>query len=210
MKVGDSFVKILKNLIFPFVSALISIVLFFIFINPFYTYRDSFESLKLENEQTISVLTNNLKILEQVSANREKLDKLSPALKSLIPDSANASDLVGLIDKEANNFRFRSIEENRNVTGVENDQKRLIEVRFNGRSPGMVSSINFLNSLNTNQEKIIKISTLELTNVPDELYTRVSFNAFSIYASPLPRTSVETPLINLFENPKFNNLLNSF
>lgn len=210
MNISAATLKTLKNLIIPFVSLLLSLVLYFIFISPFNTYRNSFQDLSNSYAKSIDTLKKNIEILKKASENKDKLSKLEPALKSLVPDSANASDLVGLIDNQANTFRFRNVDENRNITSTENDSKKLIEVRFNGRSPGMASSINFLKSLSSSKEKLIKITRLELTNIPEELFTRVSFNAFSLYASPAPRTTVDTPLDNVFEDQKFNELLNSF
>jgi hypothetical protein len=181
-----------------------------VFISPYNSYKDSFGELSLGYNKSIDTLNKNIEVLKKASENKEKLSKLEPALKSLVPDSANASDLVGLVDNEANNFRFRNVDENRNITSTENDSKKLIEVRFNGRSPGMASSINFLKSLTNSKEKLIKITRLELTNIPEELFTRVSFNAFSLYASPAPKSTIESPLDNVFEDSKFNELLNSF
>ncbi len=210
MNISAAALKTLKNLVIPLICLLLSLVLYFVFINPYNTYRDSFQDLSNGYTKSIDTLKKNIEILKKASENKEKLVKLEPALKSLVPDSANASDLVGLIDKQANTFRFRNIDENRNITSNENDAKKLIEVRFNGRSPGMASSINFLKSLANSKEKLIKITRLELTNIPEELFTRVSFNAFSLYASPAPRTTTETPLENVFEDQKFIDLLNSF
>jgi hypothetical protein len=210
MKITETTLKTLKNLITPLVCLIVSLVLYFVFISPYNSYKSTFENLKSDYERSISNLNSNLVVLKKASENKEKLEKLSPALKSLVPDTANASDLVGLIDKEANNFRFRSVDENRNITSNENDAKKLIEVRFNGRSPGMASSINFLKKLATNNEKLIKITRLELTNIPEELFTRVSFNAFSIYSSTAPKTNIEDPLLNVFEDSKFNSLVSSF
>jgi len=210
MNISAAALKTLKNLVIPLICVLLSLVLYFVFINPYNTYRDSFQDLSNGYTKSIDTLKKNIEILKKASENQEKLVKLEPALKSLVPDSANASDLVGLIDKQANTFRFRNIDENRNITSNENDAKKLIEVRFNGRSPGMASSINFLKSLANSKEKLIKITRLELTNIPEELFTRVSFNAFSLYASPAPRTTTETPLENVFEDQKFIDLLNSF
>lgn len=210
MNISAAALKTLKNLVIPLICLLLSLVLYFVFINPYNTYRDSFQDLSNGYTKSIDTLKKNIEILKKASENKEKLVKLEPALKSLVPDSANASDLVGLIDKQANTFRFRNVDENRNITSNENDAKKLIEVRFNGRSPGMASSINFLKSLANSKEKLIKITRLELTNIPEELFTRVSFNAFSLYASPAPRTTTETPLENVFEDQKFIDLLNSF
>jgi hypothetical protein len=117
---------------------------------------------------------------------------------------------VGFIEKKATEFRFRSIDENRSVTSSENDKKKLIEVRFNGRSPGMYSSINFLKSLVLNNSKLVKVVKLELTNVPNELFTRVSFNALSIYSPNPNKLNIETPIENLFQDPNFVNLLKNY
>jgi hypothetical protein len=210
MNLSDAALKTLKNLIVPFVSFILILVLYFIFIGPYSTYAFSFPELKSKNELSIKILTTNLEIIQKASENKEKLQKLDTSLISLVPDSANASDLVGLIDKNANEYRLRTVDENRNVTNQENDKNRLIEVRFNGKAPGMGSSINFLKSMVTNNQKLIKISKLDLTNVPEELYTRISFNAFSIYSSPIPAYSTETPIENIFEDKKFIDLLNTF
>lgn len=210
MNTSESLNKVLKNLIFPFISLLVSIILYFVFINPYFTYEANFENLKLSLEDSIKVLTSNLATLEKGNEDTAKLENLNTGLKSLVPDSANPSDLVGLIGDKSTEFRFSNVEENRNISSPENDTSRLIQVSFNGRSPGIVSSVNFIKDLTNSQEKLIKITKLELTNNPEELFTRVSFNAFSIYASPVPAYNSETPLVNNFDDAKFIELLNTF
>lgn len=210
MNNSETINKILKNLIFPFVSILVIIALYFVFINPYFNYQRNFESIKSGYENSNEILKTNLALLEKVNSSAEKLAKLDIALQSLVPDTANPSDLVGLIDKTSSEFRFGSVDENRNITSIENDRNQVIQVSFNGKSPGIVSSVGFIKSLATSKTKLIKITKLQLTNNPEELHTRVSFNAFSIYANPVPLSTPETPIVDYFEDPKFIELLNSF
>jgi len=210
MNRNENFNKTLKNLIIPIISFFSSVVLFLVFINPYNEYLAEFDNMRGELISTNKILENNLNVLQQATQNKDKLQKLDKDLISLIPDNANPSDLVGFIEKKATEFRFRSIDENRSVTSSENDKKKLIEVRFNGRSPGMNSSINFLKSLVLNNSKLVKVVKLELTNVPNELFTRVSFNALSIYSPNPNKLNIETPIENLFQDPNFVNLLKNY
>jgi len=178
MNYSESLNKILKNLLFPLISFLVIVVLYFVFINPYFTYQSNFESIKNGYEKSNETLKENLILLEKVNSDIEKLRKLETGLISLVPDSANPSDLVGLIEKTSTEFRFGSVDENRNITSIENDKKQLIQVSFNGKSPGIVSSVSFIKSLLSSKTKLIKITKLQLTNNPEELHTRVSFNAF--------------------------------
>jgi len=209
MNISETLLKTLKHLIFPLISLLISLVLYFVFISPFSSYISSFETLRQSYEKSNSNLQANIKVLEKVRNNQENILKLQENLKSLVPESANPSEITGLIDNQADAFRFRSTDENRSITSAENDRNKLIEVRYNGRSPGVASSINFLKALTINNEKLIKITRLELTNNPEELFTRISFNAFSIFSQATPKVSNETPIIDLFEDSNFMKLLNS-
>jgi hypothetical protein len=210
MNYSNTLNKILKNLLAPFLCFLTSITLYFIFISPYFSYLGNFDSMKSGYENSIKTLSNNLSILDKVSQNLSKLEKMDTALKSLVPDSANPSDLVGLIDKTSTDFRFGSVEENRNISSSENDKNQLIQVSFNGKSPGIVSSVSFIKSLLNSELKLIKITQLQLTNNPEELHTRVSFNAFSVFAPPLPAYTSETPLDDFFVDSNFNEFLNSF
>lgn len=210
MKISVNLSKTLKNLVIPIVSLISCIALFLIFITPYDEYVADFSRMKSNLETTNNNLSSNLKILEQTRQNKDKINKLKNSLVSLVPDTANPSDLVGLIDKNSNEYRFRTVDENRSMGNPENDKNKLMEVRFNGKSPGMNSSINFLKSLLINKSKLVKIIKLELTNVPEELFTRVSFNAFSIYASPPVKESIETPLEDLFADPEFMKILGTY
>lgn len=210
MKINENLLKTIKNLIFPSVSLIISLVLYFVFVVPFNNYQNSFPALKSDYENSIKILSSNLIVLKKANESSEKLSKLLPILRSLVPDSANPSDIVGEIINNASESRLRSVDENRSITNPENDKKKLMEVRFNGRFPGMASSISFLKEIATSKEKLIKISRLELTNIPEELFTRVSFNAFSIYAGATPKKPFESPIEDLFSDSKFMELFNSF
>lgn len=210
MKISELNNKLLKKLIFPVSSLIISLSLYFIFINSYLKNLATFDETKVNHENSINTLKSNLAVLETAEQKKDKILKLDDGLKSLIPESANPSDTVGLVGKKSEEFRFRTVDENRSVNSPENTKNNLIEIRFNGRSPGMASSISFINSLVRSKVKLIKLTSLELTNVPDELYTRVSFNAFSIFSPSIPNFSMETPLENVFEDEKFMNMLNNF
>jgi hypothetical protein len=210
MNISETLLKTLNHLLIPIISLVLSLVLYFVFINPYNSYSASFDAMMNSYEKSNQELENNLKVLNQASEKKEKLEKFNSNLRSLVPDSANPSDVVGMIDKNANNLKFRTIDENRSISSQENDKKRLIEVRFNGRSPGIATSINFLKSLTTDRGKLIKITKVELTNIPEELFTRVSFNAYSIFAPPAVNVAVETPIQNVFADEKFVKLLDSF
>lgn len=210
MNISETLLKTLNHLIIPIVSMILSLILFFVFINPYNNYLASFDEMKSGYETSINTISKNLAILKRSRDDFSKLEKFDMSLKSLVPDTANPSELVGLIDSKTEEFRFRTIDENRSVTSRENDRNFLIEVRFNGSSPGIVSTNNFLKSLLTDKTKLFKITSLQITNIPEELTTRVSFSAFSIYAPPFPQFSLETPLENVYADEKFTSLLETF
>jgi hypothetical protein len=197
------FSKLLNDLIIPIISLTISLILFFIFIGPFLSLNSSFKKDKVDFEVMIADLETKKKILENTRANLETLKKYETRLNSLVPTDANASDLVGVLDTLSRVNNFTVVEENKNVVSPENAKKRISEVRFNGKTAGMLSAVNYISEVYGYPTKVFNITKLEITNNYDEKFTRVSFNAISNYNPDKGVVNVESPVVDFLSNKAF-------
>lgn len=197
------FSKLLNELIIPIISLTISLILFFIFIGPYLSLNSSFKKDKVDFEIMIADLETKKKILENTRANLETLKKYETRLNSLVPTDANASDLVGVLDTLSRVNNFTVVEENKNVVSPENAKKRISEVRFNGKTAGMLSAVKYISEVYGYPTKVFNITKLEITNNYDEKFTRVSFNAISNYNPDKGVVNVESPVVDFLSNKAF-------
>ncbi len=197
------FTKLLNDLIVPLISITISIILFFIFISPYLTLNSSFKKDKVNFEVMITDLDAKKKILENTRTNLETLKRYETRLNSLVPTDANASDLVGVLDSLSRVYNFTAVEENKNVVSPENAKNRISEVRFNGKTAGMLSAVNYISEIYGYPTKVFNITKLEITNNYDEQFTRVSFNAISNYSPDKGVVNVESPVLDFINNKAF-------
>jgi hypothetical protein len=197
------FSKLLNDLIIPIISLAITLILYFIFIGPYLSLNSSFKKDKITFEGMITNLEVKKKILIDTRANLETLKKYEARLNSLVPTDANASDLVGVLDTLSRVNNFSVVEENKNVVSPENAKKRISEVRFNGKTAGMLSAVNFISEVTYFPTKVFKITKLEITNNYDDKFTRVSFNAISNYNPDKAVENIEAVVTDYLNNKSF-------
>lgn len=203
MNIKIDFSKILNDLIIPLISLTLILVLFFIFINPYLNLNRSFKTDKPMLEKEILDLNLKKGILSKTKAESDKLKKYESILNSLVPNDANASDLVGVLDQLSRGTNFSTVEENKNIVSNENSKKRLNEVKFNGKTAGMTSAVAFIEKVTSYPTKIFNISKLEITNNFDERFTRVSFSALSAYNPDKAILNIEAPISDLLNDKIF-------
>jgi hypothetical protein len=197
------FSKLLNDLIIPIITFSLSLILYFIFIGPYLSLSSSFKKDKPEFEQMISTLEAKKEVLANSRSNIDTLKKYESRLNSLVPTDANASDLVGVLDTLSRVNNFTVVEENKNVVSNENSKKRINEVRFNGKTAGMLSAVKYISEVTNYPTKVFNITKLEITNNYDEKFTRVSFNAVSHYNPDKGVASIETPVKDYLNNKAF-------
>ncbi len=197
------FSKLLNDLIIPIISVTITLILYFIFIGPYLTLNSTFKKDKIDFEAMITGMEAKKKILSDTRSNLETLKKYESRLTSLVPTDANASDLVGVLDTLSRVNNFSVVEENKNVVSPENAKKKISEVRFNGKTAGMLSAVNFISEVTYFPTKVFNITKLEITNNYDDKFTRVSFNAISNYNPDKAVINIEASVTDYLNNKSF-------
>ncbi len=197
------FSKLLNDLIIPIISVTITLILYFIFIGPYLTLNSTFKKDKIDFEAMITGMEAKKKILADTRSNLETLKKYESRLTSLVPTDANASDLVGVLDTLSRVNNFSVVEENKNVVSPENAKKKISEVRFNGKTAGMLSAVNFISEVTYFPTKVFNITKLEITNNYDDKFTRVSFNAISNYNPDKAVINIEASVTDYLNNKSF-------
>jgi hypothetical protein len=197
------FSKLLNDLIIPIISVTITLILYFIFIGPYLTLNSTFKKDKIDFEAMITGMEAKKKILSDTRSNLETLKKYESRLTSLVPTGANASDLVGVLDTLSRVNNFSVVEENKNVVSPENAKKKISEVRFNGKTAGMLSAVNFISEVTYFPTKVFNITKLEITNNYDDKFTRVSFNAISNYNPDKAIINIEASVTDYLNNKSF-------
>ena len=197
------FSKLLNDLIIPIISVTITLILYFIFIGPYLTLNSTFKKDKIDFEAMITGMEAKKKILSDTRSNLETLKKYESRLTSLVPTDANASDLVGVLDTLSRVNNFSVVEENKNVVSPENAKKKISEVRFNGKTAGMLSAVNFISEVTYFPTKVFNITKLEITNNYDDKFTRVSFNAISNYNPDKAIINIEASVTDYLNNKSF-------
>lgn len=195
--------KLLNELIIPIISLTITLILYFIFIGPYLSLNSSFKKDKIDFEAMITGMEVKKKILVDTRTNLETLKKYEARLNSLVPTDANASDLVGVLDTLSRVNNFSVVEENKNVVSPENTKKKISEVRFNGKTAGMLSAVNFISEVTYFPTKVFNITKLEITNNYDDKFTRVSFNAVSNYNPDKAVVNIEAGVTDYLNNKSF-------
>ena len=203
MNLKIDFSKLLNDLIIPLISLTLILVLFFVFINPYLTLSRTFKTDKPMLEKETLDLSLKKDILTRTKAESEKLRKYESVLNSLVPNDANASDLVGVLDILSRATNFSTVEENKNIVSNENSKKRLNEVKFNGKTTGMTSAVTFIEKVTSYPTKIFNINKLEITKNFDDKFTRVSFSALSAYNPDKAVVNVDSPVVDYLNDKDF-------
>jgi len=200
----------LKYFIFPVVSLISIIVIYVLLILPYLTTKSELDSTREVKNSQIKTYEEKLAILKNASSKKDELNLYQQKLIKLVPNEDSPAPLVAHLDSKANEFKFNKIEDNKNIADKNLSEKGLIEAMFNGRTAGPLSALNFLTSLNNNQEKIINIRDLELYDDRANKYYRVSFVARTIFNKNKPVVSIDTPVPDVLNDEKFVNFMKNF
>jgi hypothetical protein len=195
--------EIAKSLIIPFVCVLASIVLYVIFISPYSFIEQTFGSSKAALESDIAILEKNRAILVSSREQIEPLQKVSDQLVKYVSPNPNPALVSGILQDFAVQTNFTLVEENRNVEVDPSQGQNIIEVRFNGRTIGVTSAVNFLNLINSTKDSLYAIRNLEIFRNQDEDFTRVSFLTQTIYDSSAAKLDPLSPLPNILDREDF-------
>lgn len=195
--------EIAKSLIIPAICLITSLVLYVIFISPYSFIQETFGSSKEALESDISILRKNREILVQTREQIEPLKKASEQLTKFVSPNPNPALVSGILQDFASRTNFTLIEENRNVEVDPALAQNIIEVRFNGRTIGVTSAVNFLNLINSTKDSLYAIRNLEIFKNQDEDFTRVSFLTQTIYDSSTVKLDPLSPIPNILEREDF-------
>lgn len=192
--------KLLNHLIIPISSLIFIIVMYFIFIGPYLNQRSNFSRDEETLNSKIKILEEKKQILQKARESKEKLTSYRNVLNTLVPKEASASDLVGVLDVLSKSNNFTNVEENKNVISPENARKRIVEIRFNGRTASVATALKFLDDIHKYPSKQFSLNRVEITANPEERFARVSFNSFSTFNSEVATYLPESPVVDILSN----------
>jgi hypothetical protein len=202
--------KILMYVAFSFITLVALIVMFVMFINPYLTISSSHDSTMQNTGNMITLLKEKISILQEVRNSRETLMVYEETLNKLVPVSASPADLVGYIDRTSKNFDFNAVDENKNVINKENDDNKVIEVRFNGKTIGSLSAINFIESLSRSTDMLLSLQNIEFFSDFENRFVRVSFNAYTPYNDTVSKVDMNSNVKNILADEKFLNTMQRY
>jgi len=195
--------EVAKSLIIPFVCIIVSITLYAIFISPYAYIQDISGSTKESLSKDISILERNRQILIQSREQKESLEKVSNQLTKYVSPNPDPAFVSGILQDYALQTNFTLVDENRNVESEASEARTIIQVRFNGRTIGVTSAVNFLNLINSTKDSLYAIRNLEIFRNQDEDFTRVSFLTQTIFDSSVAKLDILSPIPNILEREDF-------
>ena len=200
----------LKYFIFPIISIISIVTIYLILISPYLTVKIELDTNRVSKNDLIKVYETKLSILQKAKARKDDLNKYSQILNELVPSDESPAPLVGYIDSMAAKFNFNKIDENKNVADKDLSKNNLIAVRFNGRTVGTLSALNYLSALNNGKKMIINLSNIELFDDKENMYYRVSFMAKSIFNKNKIVSNIDTPVYDLMNDKQFNEFMDFY
>lgn len=192
-------VEILKNTIVPASCLILALILFVIFIAPYQRYSTEFESKEQSLKSEIEVLSKNKDILVKARDSKEDLDKVLEQLNIFVPSERKPAIVSDILQNlgTANNFII-------DVNQVaESSEANLIEVRFNGRAPGLTTTANFLSQIDSTKNSLYAVFNLALNDQPDSQITRVSFTTQTIFDTSKSVNNVLTPIPDILTSENY-------
>lgn len=192
-------VEILKNTIVPASCLILALILFVIFIAPYQRYSSEFESKEQSLKSEIEVLSKNKDILVKARDSKEDLDKVLEQLNIFVPSERKPAIVSDILQNlgTANNFII-------DVNQVaESSEANLIEVRFNGRAPGLTTTANFLSQIDSTKNSLYAVFNLALNEQPDSQITRVSFTTQTIFDTSKSVNNVLTPIPDILTSENY-------
>jgi len=200
----------LKYFIFPTFSFISIVVIYVLLILPYLNTKSELDSTRESKNTSIKNYETKLTILKDARLNRASLNSYQSKLIQLVPDEDSPAPLVASLDSTALEYKFNKIDDNKNIAEKSLSDMGLIESRFNGRTVGALSALNFLSAINSNKNRLINIRDLELFDDRDNKYYRVSFIARTIFNKTKSNASLELPVQNIIKEEKFINFMNFY
>lgn len=207
MNLKINFSKLLLDLLLPILSLMLIVIMYFIFIGPYLTNRSTISSQESSLNEKIKLLEEKKAVLENARENRSKLESYRSSLNKIVPDDANASDLVGVLDVLSKANSFTNVEENKNVISNENTRRRVVEIRFNGRTQSVATALKFLEDVYKYPGKQFSLNRVELTANPEERFSRISFNSYSPFNPDRVSYMPDSPVNDILSNKSITETL---
>jgi hypothetical protein len=196
------FIEILKNTIVPASCFILSVVLFFIFVSPFQRYSSNFDSLEQSLSSEIDILKKNKDLVVKARTSSVELQKVSDQLITYVSTNPNPALVSGILQELALKNNFTNVDENRNIEGSE---QNLIQVRFNGRAPGLTTTANFLNQIDASKDSLYAVFNLDISGISgDTEFTRVSFTTQTIYDTSKNISDFLTPIPDVLSSQSYS------
>jgi len=194
-------VEILKNTIVPASCFILSIVLFFIFVAPFQRYSSNFDSLEQSLRSEIDILNKNKNLVVKARESSSELQRVSDQLITYVSTNPNPALVSGILQELALKNNFSNVDENRNIEGSE---QNLIQVRFNGRAPGLTTTANFLNQIDATKDSLYAVFNLDINGISEEAqFIRVSFTTQTIYDTSKTISNFLTPIPEVIDTNSY-------
>ena len=200
----------LKYFIFPIISLISITIIYFVLILPYLNIKNELDNNRDQKKAQIQKFEAKLTVLRAIRLNKNEVQKYRDALNNLVPSDESPAPLVGVLDATASKFNFSRVDENKNVADQALTNQGFIEVRFNGRTAGALSALNFISSLNRGKDKLINLRNIELYDDRDNRYYRVSFISRTVFNKNKPVASLETPAYDILNDENFKNFMKNY
>ncbi len=200
----------LKYFIFPVIFITLIAIINLLLIMPYLNIKSELDSTRDGKNLQITNYQTKLNILQNARDKADDLNRYEEKMVELVPNDESPAPLVANLGAEAEKFNFNKIDENKNIADQNLSNQGVIEVRFNGRTVGPLSALNYLTSLNSNKGKIINIRDLELFDDRDNKYYRVSFVARTVFNKTKVQSSIDAPINDILNDMKFTDFINRY
>lgn len=193
----------LKYFIFPFIFIITILLINILLIMPYLNLRDELNTTRNSKQVLIDTYEKKLVILRDAREKSSDVSRYLEKMRSLVPDDESPAPLVSKLDSTSANFRFLRVDENKNVADTNLAKEGRLEVRFNGRTVGALSAYNFLQSLNSDKDKIINLRDIELFDDRENKYYRVAFAARTIFVTTKPVVNTDQVVPDILNDKNF-------
>lgn len=150
----------------------------------------------------IDILKKNKDIVVKARTSSVELQKVSDQLITYVSTNPNPALVSGILQELALKNNFTNVDENRNIEGSE---QNLIQVRFNGRAPGLTTTANFLNQIDASKDSLYAVFNLDISGTSgDTEFTRVSFTTQTIYDTSKNISNFLTPIPDVLSSQSYS------
>jgi len=200
----------LKYFIYPIICLISITIIYFVLILPYLSLKNELDSTRQLKNNQIQNYENKLAILQSARKDKAELQKYKDILNEIVPTDESPAPLVGYLDMISGKFNFSKIDENKNIADQPLLNQGYIEVRFNGRTAGPLSALNFIKEINNNSNKLINIRNIELFDDRDSKYYRISFISRTIFNKTKPVVSLDSNVYDIMRDHNFLNFIKNF